>query len=84
MHTLPEPELDADFNDDIDRHSFQRRRSEAPLPDRLDCAFVEPARKPSQQLDVADRAIVWFAFGERELRPYLRISPNVIIEIARS
>src|SRR5262245_9470632 len=57
MGPLSQLELDRDLHDDIDRRAQAARRREAPLPDGLDGAIVQPGAQALQNLHVADRSV---------------------------
>src|SRR3990170_1545100 len=53
----PELELDRDFDDHVDRRPEPPRRRKPPLTHRVRGALVEPAPKPLQDPNVADRSV---------------------------
>ena len=55
--SLPELELDSDFNDDIDRRPEPARRGKPPLTHRVDSALVETCAKALEHLDGTDAAV---------------------------
>ena len=52
-----QPELDRDFDEHVDRRAEPARRREAPLPDGVDRALVEPGAEALHDAHGADAAV---------------------------
>src|SRR5215813_7673138 len=52
-----QPELHADFHDDVDRNALAYRRRELPLAHCVNRPFVEPGAESLKQVHVADRSV---------------------------